>query len=121
LMACTEEFEACDHAPVEPWYRSSTIGSGGDDNGARRVLPNALDPSKTRSAQCDQMPVYAIDKPIAVQEKTTRREKTIDRGIAREDFFAVSKIVEDYRRDRQIEWPSDLLRPSRIHQVGKDV
>src|SRR5215467_7617112 len=106
---------------VGPWCRSSAIGSGGDDNGARRVLPNALDPAKARGAQCDQMAVYAIGKPIAVQEKTTRREKTIDRGIACEDFFAVSEIMEGYRRDRQIEWPPDLLRPSRIHQVGKNV
>src|SRR6516162_9880895 len=106
---------------VEPRCRSSAIGSGGDDNGARGVLPNALDPAKTRGVQCDQMLVYAIGKPIAVQEKTTRREKTIDRGIACEDFFAVSEIVKGYRRDRQIEWPSDLLWPSQIHQVGKDV
>ena len=84
-------------------------------------MPNALDPAETRGAQRGQMPVYAIGKPIAVQEKTSWREKTIDRGIAPEDIFAASEIVEDYRRDRQIEWPSDLLRPSRIHQVGKDV
>jgi hypothetical protein len=58
------------------------IGSSGDDNGARRVLPDALDAAKSGGPQRDQMPVHAVDKPIAVQEIAAGFEKTVDRGIA---------------------------------------
>ena len=84
-------------------------------------MPNALDPAETRRAQRGQMSVYAIGKPIAIQEKTSRCEQTTDRGIAREDFLGAAEIVQSYRRDRQSEWSSDLLRPRWIDQVGKDI
>ena len=57
---------------VEPSRGGSAIGSSGDDNGARRVLPNALDAAKPGGTKRGQMPVHAVDKPIAVQENSRR-------------------------------------------------
>src|SRR6516162_8329288 len=67
---------------VEPSRGGSAIGSSGDDNGARRVLPDALDAAKPGGTQRGQMPVRSIDKPVAVQEIAAGFEKTVDRGIA---------------------------------------
>src|SRR5271166_1628075 len=106
---------------IDPSRGDSAIGSSGDDNGARRVLPVALDPAKPGGTQRGQMPVHAVDKPIAIQEIAAGSEKTMNRGIAREDLFGASEIVEDDRRDRQVERPSDMLRPRRVHQVCKDI
>src|SRR6516162_4160572 len=106
---------------VAPSLGGSAIGSTGDDNGARRVLPNALDAAKPGGTQRGQMPVHAVDKAIAVQEMATGSEETMDRGIACKDLFLASEIVEDDRRDRQIERSSDMLRPPRVQQIGKDI
>src|SRR6516165_9700634 len=106
---------------VAPSLGGSAIGSTGDDNGARRVLPNALDAAKPGGTQRGQMPVHAVDKGIAVQEIATGSEQTMDRGIACEDLFLASEIVEDDRRDRQIERSSDMLRPRRVHQICTDI
>src|SRR6516164_10558424 len=94
---------------VEPCRGGSAIGSSGDDNGARRVLPSALDAAKPGGTQRGQMTFQPVDKPIAVQEIAAGSEKTMDCRIAREDLFAASQIVEDDRRDRQVERPSDML------------
>src|SRR6516162_6062192 len=102
---------------IEPSCRDSAIGSSGDDNGARRVLPSALDAAKPGGTQRGQMTFQPVDKPIAVQEIAAGSEKTMDCRIAREDLFAASQIVEDDRRDRQVERPSDMLRPRGVHQV----
>src|SRR6516165_11731616 len=106
---------------VEPCRGGSAIGSSGDDNRARRVLPSALDAAEPGGTQRGQMPVHAVDKSIAVQETAARSEKTTDRGIARKDLFAASEIMEDYCRDRQIERSSNMLRPCRVHQICKDI
>ena len=63
----------------------------------------------------------AVDKPIVVQEAAARLEQAVDRGIAGEDFFAGSEIVEHDRRDREIERSSDTLRPGRIEEVAQNV
>jgi len=106
---------------VEPSLGGSAIGSSSHDNGARRVLPNALDAAKPGGTQRGQMLVHAFDKAIAVQEIATGSEETMDRRIACEDLFLTSEIVEDDRRDRQIERSSDMLRPRRVHQICKDI
>ncbi len=67
------------------------------------------------------MSFHAIDKTIVVQKTTARSEQAVDRGIAGEDFFAGSEIVEHDRRDREVERASDILRPGRIEKVAEDV
>src|SRR6516225_6671559 len=92
---------------VEPSLGGSAIGSSSHDNGARRVLPNALDAAKPGGTQRGQMLDHAFDQAIAVQEIATGSEETMDRRIACEDLFLTSEIVDDDRRDRQIERSSD--------------
>ena len=84
-------------------------------------MPRALDAAKPGGTQRRQMPGHTVDKPVAVQEMTARSEQTMDRGIALEDLFPASQIVEYDRGDRQIEWPADMPWPCRIHQVCQDV
>src|SRR5438132_11973458 len=106
---------------VRQYHKSSAIGSGSDDDGERRFLPGAVDTSEPGGTKLGHMPLHAVDKPIIVQKATARPEEAMDRGIAGEDFFAASEIVQNDRRNRQVERASDSLRPGRIEKVAEDV
>jgi len=85
--------------------------STGDEDGARGILPGALCAIEPGLAQLGQMPLHAFDVTIAVQEIAAGLEEITDRPIAGEDLFRVPQIVERDGGDREVEGPSDLLRP----------
>jgi hypothetical protein len=121
LLLFTEEVDIPITRETEPSRRGSSTGSSGGDDGARGVLPSAVDAAESGGAQRGQMHVHTVNKPIKVQEMATRFEKTMDCRIARENLLSASKIVEGDSRNHQVERPSEILRPGWIRQVGKNI
>src|SRR5260370_1919680 len=90
---------------------NSANGFMGDEDRARRVQRGALTPSEPGLTQLGHVPLYAIDKAVAVQKAAAVSEQIVDRPIACKDFFRVPQIVEGYRRNGEVEGPSDMLLP----------
>src|SRR5439155_1068596 len=106
---------------VREYHKGSAIGSGSDEDGEGRLLPGALDTTEPGGSKLGHMPLDTVDKPVVVQKATARPEEALDRGIAGEDFFAASEIVQNDRGNDEVERASDSLRPGRIEKVAEDI
>jgi hypothetical protein len=78
---------------------------------ARRLFPGTLHATEPGVTELGQMLLHAFDKTVTVQEAAAWPDEVVDCPITGEDLFRAPQIVERDGGNREVEGPSDLLRP----------